>query len=55
MNYSGRCVPEFERDDIRETLLRPYRIIYRLNVDRIDILTVRHYRELLPEDPRGAY
>ncbi|MET0499822.1 MAG: type II toxin-antitoxin system RelE/ParE family toxin [Steroidobacteraceae bacterium] len=53
--FSGRCVPEFQRDDIREILLRPYRIINRLNVDRIDILTVRHYRELLPEDPRGAY
>ena len=52
--HSGRRVPEFERDDIREILVRPYRIIYLLRVDGIDVLTVRHYRELLPEDPRQA-
>lgn len=50
---SGRSVPEYERADIREILLRPYRIIYRVMPQRIDVLTVRHYRELLPEDLTG--
>ena len=28
--YSGRAVPEYQRDDIREVLEQPYRIIYRI-------------------------
>lgn len=47
---SGRRVPEYQRDDVRELLVRPYRIIYRLQAERIDVLTVRHYRQLLPSD-----
>ena len=48
----GRQVPEYARIDVRELLVRPYRIIYRVDVerDRIDVLTVRHYRQLLPSD-----
>jgi addiction module RelE/StbE family toxin len=48
--YSGRKVPEFRQDDIREMLVKPYRIIYRIRADRIDVLTVMHYRQLLPSD-----
>jgi addiction module RelE/StbE family toxin len=48
--YSGRKVTEFERDDIRELLVRPYRIIYAIRAERIDVLTVVHYRQLLPSD-----
>lgn len=51
--YSGRAVPEFQRTDVRELLERPYRIIYRIMPDRIDILTVLHYRQLLPHDLRN--
>ncbi|MDR3415256.1 MAG: type II toxin-antitoxin system RelE/ParE family toxin [Nevskia sp.] len=49
---SGRVVPEYQRDDIRELLERPYRIIYLVLAEqrRIDVLTVRHYRQLLPGD-----
>ena len=49
---SGRQVPEYRRDDIRELLERPYRIIYMVldAQQRIDVLTVRHYRQLLPGD-----
>ena len=46
----GRVVPEFVRDDIREILERPYRIIYRVGPDMIDILSIMHYRQLLPSD-----
>jgi len=45
---SGREVPEYRRDDIRELLERPYRIIYRFTPNRVTILTVMHYRQLLP-------
>ena len=45
---SGRQVPDYQRDDIRELLERPYRIIYQLGPDRIEILTIMHYRQLLP-------
>jgi addiction module RelE/StbE family toxin len=47
---SGRAVPEYKREDMREILERPYRIIYRILPDRIDIITVMHYRQLLPSD-----
>ena len=45
---SGREVPEYRREDIRELLERPYRIIYRFDPERVTILTVMHYRQLLP-------
>lgn len=48
--YSGRAVPEYQRDDIREVLEQPYRIIYRILPDRVDIISVMHYRQLLPGD-----
>lgn len=47
---SGRTVSEYKREDMREILERPYRIIYRILPDRIDIITVMHYRQLLPDD-----
>lgn len=48
--FYGRVVPEYKQDSIREILKRPYRIIYRLNNEQIDVLTVMHYRQLLPAD-----
>lgn len=45
---SGRAVPEYTREDLRELLERPYRIIYRITAARIEILTVMHYHQLLP-------
>ena len=41
-------MPEYRREDIRELLERPYRIIYRFDPERLTILTVMHYRQLLP-------
>jgi hypothetical protein len=29
---------------------RPYRILYRILPDRIDVITVMHYRQRLPGD-----
>ncbi len=38
----GRTVPEAEEESIRELLLHNYRIIYRVEADRILVLTVIH-------------
>ena len=47
---SGRRVPECEAPDIREVIERPYRIIYRIKTDQIDILAVVHGAQLLPPE-----
>ena len=46
---SGRKVPEYKTEDIREIIEKPYRIIYRIKSDQIDILAVIHGAKLLPE------
>ncbi len=46
-----RRVPEYRRDDLREVLDRPFRLIYLVAADQIGIVTVKHYRQELPEDP----
>lgn len=38
----GRRVPEYDSDQIREVFCGPYRIIYSLMPDHIDILAVVH-------------
>ena len=47
---SGRNVPEYSANDIRELIEKPYRIIYRMNPDQIDILAVIHGSRLLNFD-----
>jgi addiction module RelE/StbE family toxin len=47
---SGRMVPEYQAEDIRELIEKPYRIIYRVKKDRIDVLAVIHGARLLPEE-----
>jgi toxin ParE1/3/4 len=46
-------VPEYRDAKIRQLLERPYRIIYRVTGDEVAILTVMHYRQLLPHDVPG--
>jgi len=41
-------VPDYQDEQVREVLEAPYRIIYYLNGDYVDILSVMHYRQLLP-------
>ncbi|MDP2643926.1 MAG: type II toxin-antitoxin system RelE/ParE family toxin [Desulfobacterales bacterium] len=48
--YSGRRVPEYDADDIRELIEKPYRIIYRIKTDQIDVLAVIHGSRLLPNE-----
>ena len=47
--FSGRKVPEYDAQDIRELIEKPYRIIYRIKPDQIDVLAVIHGAQLLPE------
>ncbi|WP_437626877.1 type II toxin-antitoxin system RelE/ParE family toxin [Sorangium sp. So ce1151] len=37
---AGRVVPEIEDPDIREVFLKSYRVIYRVEPERIIVLTV---------------
>lgn len=46
----GRVVPEFNTPDTRELIYGDYRIIYRYDQEKVEILTVRHSKQLLPED-----
>lgn len=39
---SGRRVPEYDMDQIREVIERPYRIIYHIKPDQIDVIAVLH-------------
>jgi len=43
-------VPEYQTDDIRELIEKPYRIIYRIKADQIDVIAVIHCARLMPED-----
>ncbi|MDP2989798.1 MAG: type II toxin-antitoxin system RelE/ParE family toxin [Kiritimatiellota bacterium] len=39
---SGRRVPEYDMDQVREVIETPCRIIYRIKSDQIDVLVVIH-------------
>ncbi len=48
---SGRTVPEYDMDRIREVIEGPYRIIYHISPDQIDVLAVIHgATDVLRED-----
>ncbi|MBI4753818.1 type II toxin-antitoxin system RelE/ParE family toxin [Candidatus Desantisbacteria bacterium] len=49
-SLSGRMVPEYEVQDIREVIEKPYRIIYRIKPYQIDVLAVVHGAQLLPPE-----
>jgi toxin ParE1/3/4 len=46
---SGRKVPEYQNEYIREMIEKPYRIIYRVKQDQIDVVAVIHGAQLLPD------
>ncbi len=47
---SGRIAPETDNQKIRELIYRNYRIIYRIEEKQISVLTIRHGKQILPED-----
>ena len=50
---SGRMVPELQRVDVRAVLEGPYRVIYRLAPDRIDVVAVFHGARQPPWEDMG--
>jgi toxin ParE1/3/4 len=47
---SGREVPEFARPDLREIVMPPYRIVYRVvSETSVHVVTVHHSARLLRE------
>jgi plasmid stabilization system protein ParE len=50
---SGRRVPESERKDLREAIHGNYRVIYRVDPDRLVVLTVRHVKAGAPTRRSG--
>jgi toxin ParE1/3/4 len=47
--YSGRIVPMYEDRNLRELIVYPYRLIYRVKSDRIDVIAVFHGAQQLPD------
>ena len=45
---SGSKISDYPNNDLRELLERPYRIVYRVTETQIEIISVMHYRQLLP-------
>jgi len=48
----GRRLPEYPETELREVLERPFRLIYLVKPDRIEVVTVKHYRQRLPRSPK---
>lgn len=49
----GKRLRQYTKADVRQLLERPYRLIYRVSAERIEIITVLHYRQLMPSDLEG--
>ena len=48
---AGRVVPEFAQPSLRELIVRPYRLVYRVRGDAIEIVTVFHAARTVPALP----
>ena len=48
---SGRAVPEYEAADIRELIEFPYRVIYRVRPDVVEVLAILHGRQDVRPSP----
>ncbi|MDP2182163.1 MAG: type II toxin-antitoxin system RelE/ParE family toxin [Actinomycetota bacterium] len=46
----GRVVPEAARADVRELIIGPYRLVYRVDSDSVTITMVLHERRELSGD-----
>jgi len=46
---SGRVVPEREAPEIREVIVNPYRVVYRLRPQIVEIVTVFRGSREFPE------
>jgi addiction module RelE/StbE family toxin len=46
---SGRIMPNYDDENLRELIAHPYRLVYRIKPDRIDIIAVFHGAQQLPD------
>ena len=44
----GRVVPEYEDPTVRELIVRRYRLIYRVQPDRVEVLLIIHGARQMP-------
>lgn len=51
----GRRLARYQPMEVRELLERPYRLVYRVMPTQVEILTVLHYRQLMPTDLAGLH
>ena len=49
----GRKVPEANTENLRELIFGNYRIIYKLTRNAVYLMTVRHFKQILPVDEIG--
>ena len=47
---SGRVVPELGEPSVREVIIRPYRLVYRIRPHSVDVVTVFHAARLFPRE-----
>lgn len=50
----GRVVPEWHESSVREVFHEPYRVLYEVRGDHIEILTLSHFRQELPPQTPGG-
>ena len=50
----GRVVREWHESSVREVFHDPYRVIYEVLDDRLEVLTLSHFRQELPPQPPGG-
>jgi len=46
----GRKVPEANREEVREVFETEYRIIYRVEAKKVFVLSIRKFKQLLPDN-----
>jgi plasmid stabilization system protein ParE len=46
---SGRIVPEYEDENLREKIYQNYRIVYRLKAEFVEIVAICHGAKQLPD------
>lgn len=50
---AGAIVPEYDREDLRERIFHGYRIIYRLQGDDVEVVSICHGARRLPPSILG--
>ena len=45
---AGRAVPELESVSVREIVYGNYRVIYKIKDETAYIMTIRHFKQILP-------